>query len=300
MMNAHVRDNFGVVKVTRSAAGRLVELSATTLADLSSANVTGLMRPDSDNAMTARNRFNGASARVVVPVGADKYDDLGGGLRRGAWVEGDYFHHMASNQTTEWRYLGLHVSTPSGVVSGSVWVEGEYLHYIDADGDERRCRASASGHSDSFATPGSAWVETYVHWIREAGTTEKPGHDDVAHSDGTEHNDSHGDAAHSDGHGDSGHGDSHGDDHYDSHDDQHDDSHTDVAHDDHQDEPAHYDEPHQDDHLDGHLDAHDDSHGDSHTDAAHDDVHSDQHDDSHDDHGDHGDSAHLDQPTVVA
>lgn len=299
MMNAHLRDNFGVIKVPRNTVGRLSGLSIETLADLSSDDITGLMRPSSDNAMTARNRFN-ASARVVLPVGADKYDDLGLGLRRGAWIEGDYFHHIASNQTTEWRYLGILVSTPVGAVSGSVWIEGEQLHYIDADGDERRCPASASSHSDANALPGSSWVETYVHWIREAGLIEKPGHDDVAHSDGTAHDDSHGDVAHVDAHYDSGHGDSHGDEHDDvAHDDVHDDSHTDVAHDDHFDGPGHGDDAHADDHLDGHSDTHTDTHGDSHTDDAHVDYHDDTHSDSHDDHDDHGDAAHTDQPVIV-
>lgn len=302
IMNAHVRDNSLIIKVTRSAAGRLIALSSATVADLAATNVTGLARPGAANDFTAGTTKHAGTSRVVVPVGADKYADLGGGNRAGLWVEGDYLHHVGSNQTTEYRYLGEYVSTPAGAVAGSVWVEGTYLHYVDADGDERRCAASSTGHGDSAALPGSAWVETYVHWIRETGTTEQPGHNDVAHSDGSAHGDSHSDAAHSDSHSDVGHSDSHGDV---SHEDVHEDYHEDVAHgdshDDHQDGPAHLDSHTDDSHGDvAHTDSHSDTgHTDTHSDVAHDDSHGDSHSDDHGDHDDHADSVHLDQPTVV-
>ncbi len=316
MFNAHIRDNLNVIKTTRNDAGRILGLSSATLADLDGANVTGLARVASGNAFTAaRSRFQG-TATFVLPVGADKYEDLGGGLRRGNWVEGDYLHHISADQTTERQFLGEFVSTPAGAVHGSLWVEGDYLHYIDADGDERRCWTQNAGavHSDTGAIPGSAWVETYVHWIREGGTTEIPGHADVAHSDGIIHVDVHDDVAHVDHpHNDAAHLDGHGD--------WHDDVAGGWAHSD-----AHGDVPdtHSDLHLDigegeGHFDAHNDSgdphtdthsdlpihqdvHDDAHNDSAHsDNPHTDQvHDDTHDDHGDHGDVVHTDQPTVVS
>lgn len=293
MMNAHVRDNLNVLKVNRDDLGRISALSSTTLADLSAANLTGLAQGGAGNSFTAgATSFSGA-ARFVLPVGADKYEDLGGGLRRGLWVEGDYLHHIASDQATEYRYLGEYVSTPGGAIAGSCWVEGVYLHYVDADGDERRCQSAgaAGAHTDTGAIAGSAWIETYAHWIAETGGVEQPGHADVAHADGTAHSDTHSDAAHGDSHNDTGHGDSHGDD---AHvDDGHvDDAHVDETHHDggttHDDIP-HGDEPHADD-----------AHADSHTDDAHSDSHADSHTDSHLDHSDHADVAAQSQPTVVS
>ena len=289
MFNAHLRDNLLILKTTRDSVGRLSGLSSATLDDLSGANVTGLARVASGNDFTNTSRFSGA-ARFVLPVGADKYEDLGGGLRRGFWVEGSYLHHIASNQTTEYRYLGTHISTPAGALSGSVWIEGENFHYIDESGLERRCSSTSSGHSDAAAVPGSCWVETYVHWIRELGSLERPGHADIAHSDGTDHDDTHSDVAHSDSHSDVGHSDSHSDvAHSDSHDDTHGDTYID-----------HTDGFPIDDHTDTHSDTHTDTaHSDTHTDVGHSDSHADAHTDSHDDHDDHGDVAAQSQPVVV-
>jgi len=288
MFNAHIRDNMLVLKTTRSTAGRLSAISSATVADLTGDNITGLARVASGNTFTGTSRFSG-SASLVLPVGADKYEDLGSGLRRGFWVEGDYLHHIASDQTTEFRYLGTHVSTPGGALPGSVWIEGEYVHYIDASGLERRCGSTTSGHSDAAAIPGSVWVETYVHWIREAGSLEMPGHADIAHADGIEHSDTHSDVAHSDGHADVGYSDSHSD-------VAHEDSHTDAHSDNYQD---HSDDFHQDRHNDIHADAHTDTHTDAHNDVPHDDSHSDAHTDTHADHSDHGDVVAQSQPTVV-
>ena len=290
MFNAHVRDNLNVVKTVRNSAGRLSALSSATLADLTSANVTGVAKVGSANAFTAGTTQHTGTARVVLPVGADKYEDLGGGLRRGFWVEGDYLHHIGSNQSTEWRYLGDALSTPPGAIAGSVWIEGDNLHYIDASGVERRCVPTTSGHADAAAIGGSTWVETYVHWIRETGSVERPGHADIAHADGTEHSDSHSDVGHSDSHSDVGHADSHADEaHTDTHSDNHNDNYQD-----------HSDDIHQDKHVDNHGDTHiDTSHTDTHTDTAHGDGHSDAHTDDHDDHADHGDVLAQNQPTVV-
>lgn len=297
MMNAHLAANMSVIKAPRTDLGRLSALSSATLADLSSASLTGLASPAAGNAFTAgRTRLQAAS--FVLPVGADKYQDLGGGLRRGLWVEGDYLHHIKSNQATEYRYLGSVVSTPAGALPGSFWIEGNDAHYIDASGVERKCTFVYTNsadqhidttHTDAGAIGGSVWIETYLHWIRESGSAEKPGHLDVAHQDGTPHYDSHGDVTHLDAHADVGHGDiSHGDI---SHGDV---VHEDIAHGDHNDGP-HYDEAHQD------LVHGDRAHTDSHTDSPYSDDHDDRdHTNTHSDHLDHADVVHNDQPTVVS
>ena len=268
IMNAHVRDNMVVLETPRDSSGRVTNLSSATFANLSAANLTGLADPAANNDFTAgRHRFNqGAGTRFVVPVGADKWAGTKGVDARGIWVEGNYLHHISSNHTTEWRYLGTGIANRPGAVPGSVWVNGDYLHYICTNSDERRCESKGTtGHSDAGSLGGSAWAETYAHIVRESGTVEKPLHADVTHSDHTDHND------HND----------------------HDDSGTHVDHDDHDDvtHNPHEDQINHDDHLDYiasewvHEDY--DDHAD-HTDYTdHDD-----HDDSgpHDDHNDHNDS----------
>ncbi len=296
IMNTHIRDQLDVLKVTRDPQGRITDLSSSTVASLASANLLDVAFVNAGNDFTAGKKRFTADARLVVPVGADKYEDLGGGLRRGLWVEGDYLHHIASDQTTEWRYAGEYVSTPAGALSGSLWVEGEYLHYIDADGDERRCQSlGGSGHNDAAVDPGSLWIETYQHIIREAGSLERPVHQDVPHSDGTPHVDT---APHADSpHEDSPHEDV-------PFDDEHDDvPHDDTPHYDHSDHIDHDDDIHVD--LTPHGDApfadsphedHDDAVA-PHEDTPHEDN---PHDDTpHTDHDDHGDAAFVDQPTEV-
>ena len=276
MMNAHVRDNSLVIKVTRNTIGRLPSLSTTYLASLASSNLTGLVRAGVDNTFTAgRHRALGTGVRFRVPVGTDRWAgtkgvDAGGSV----WVEGDYIHHVASNHTTEYRYLGVYVATPAGAQVGSVWTEGAYLHYIDADGDERYIYTyGTSGHSDASALGGSLWVETYLHGIAEAGTTEYPWHADAAHGDASPHNDS-------TSHSDSGpHGDSTSHDDYSA-------GHTDQPHEDHTDY-VHVDISHND------VPAVHTDHND-HTDTG---SHSDSY--PHADHTDHTDSPAYNLPVVV-
>ncbi len=266
IMNAHVRDNMAILETPRDASGRVEELSSATLADLSSGNVTGLATPLTGTAYTGDNDFSGG-ARFKVPVGADKWTGTKGVDAAGMWVEGDYLHHISSNVTTEWRYLGTFVSSTPGVpAAGSVWVEGNDLYYVDTSGNERRCVSSGTtGHSDAGALGGSAWIETYAHWVREVGTVELPGHADVVHSDHTDHDD------HND-HDDNGaHSDS--------------TTHDDVTHSPHSDHNDHEDF----DDLVASEWVHDDyeDHGD-HTDYTDHSDHSDS--GPHDDHQDHDDS----------
>ena len=279
MMNAHLRDNFGVIKVTRDAFGRLSALSAATVANRSSANLTGLARAGSNTFTAGRTRLSaGASVRLIVPVGTDKWAgtkgvDAGGSV----WVEGDYLHHVASNHSTEYRWLGSSLGAPGGGArEGSVWMEGAYLHYIDASLVERYVYAyGTSGHSDASALAGSLWVETFMHGIAEGGTTEYPFHADVAHGDANPHSDSssHNDTGpHSDSTSHSDSGSAHQD-HSDGHTDHNDNVHVDVT-------------PHGD-HSD-HVDHSDHSDTGAHGDST-----------SHSDHTDHSDSPTYNQPTVV-
>lgn len=270
LLNTHLRDNLLVLGVTRDSTGRISGLGAATLADLSSANLTGLAKVDAGNAFGAGlTRFDRATARFVLPVGADKYTgSKAGATARGVWVEGNYLHHIAQNGSTEYRYLGTVVATPAGALMGSAWVEGAELHYVDTSGVERKCifAGSTAVHSDTLARGGSAWVETYVHWIQESGSLEVPGHADVTHSDHVDHADT-------------------------PYSDSHTDSHTDVTH---------SDAVHADSHADHSDVGHSDAHADSHGDTPHSDAYSDSHTDvSHADGTPHSDIAADSRPVVV-
>lgn len=290
MHNTHIKENLLVLKTGRDDLGRIEALDSSTLADLSSANLTGLARPGQDNDFTGGTHHFRASrltpeeytARVVLPVGADKYVNLGGGLRAGIWVEGGFLHHIAKNQTTEYRYDGFLVQAGSPGLPGSAWVEDHALHYVDANGDERRVLSTQAGHNDSVAQPGSVWIETYLHYVDmyfqssgPNGQLERVGHYDVAHQDETTHTDAHQDVAHDDQHFDTGHSDSGR-------------SHVDAPHADHSDAPLSHEDA---SHLDQPA---------THNDVAHSDGHDDiPHTDHHFDHGDHGDQAAIAKPTVV-
>jgi len=291
MLNGHMRDNETIVKVARDSLGRITALSSTYLADLSSSNLTGLARGTAANSFTAgRTRLLDA-ARIVVPVGTDKFAGSAGNKTAGSvWVEGDYLHHVDAGKD-EWRYLGDLVGTPAGAKVGSLWLDDDaYLHYIDSSGEERKVVwTDASPHADTAALIGSTWIEgDYLHWITAAANQERIGHAD-AHGDGTPHQDSHSDTSHSDSHTDVAHSDSHGD-------VAHSDSHSDTHGDGHGDDEL----PHIDTHSDFHNDTHGDSHTDSHSDSAHSDTHGDvTHVDTHNDHSDHNDTVHQDKPELI-
>jgi hypothetical protein len=291
--NEQIRDNQLILKTSIDDVGKFLGLSTATLADLSSTNVTGLARPTTANTFTAgRTRFvAGSAARLVVPVGADKYDGTSGNKTPGSlWIEGDYIHHV-DDAKDEWRNLGTFVSTPGGGADlGSVWIEGDSVHYIDADGDEREAVSSSPQHVDVAALGGSAWVETYMHWVRESGSQEYRGHLDT-HTDAT----THGDVNHTDS------GSAHQDAaHFDSSEPHDDVAHTDGGHADHSDHADHADGGHVDStpHADSpHGDVAHSDHTD-HADTAHVD-HTDHSDVGHNDHSDHSDVAHADQPTFI-
>jgi hypothetical protein len=74
-MNEQVRDNLTVLKIAVDNNGKIPALSATYVADLSGANLTGVAKLAAANSFTAgKQDFSaGASTRVVLPVGADRW-----------------------------------------------------------------------------------------------------------------------------------------------------------------------------------------------------------------------------------
>ena len=211
--NAQIGGNFGVLAISRdTTSGKIAAISSTYFASLVGTNLTGVALLAVSNSFTGGTHdFNaGTATRFVIPVGADKYDGAPGNKSTGSlWTEGDYLHFVDDTQN-EWRYLGTLVGA-TAQAKGSLWVEGTAVHYISENGDERYTPGvTTSMHSDAAAKTGSTWIETYQHWIREAGTLEYNGltphsdgtsHDDVAHSDVA-----HGDTVHAD-HGDTVHAD---------------------------------------------------------------------------------------------
>jgi hypothetical protein len=295
LFNAHVRDNSALLKTSINDDGKFIALSSTYVADLDGSLLTAIVHLAAATEFTAGKNDFGAdtSTRIIVPVGTDLFDGSPGNKTAGSiWIEGDYLHHIASNQN-EWRFLGTLVGTPGGgAIAGSVWVDTDgAVHYIDADADERKLTSNSAPHTDAAALSGSVWVETYLHSAYTSGA-ETQWHYDLAHGDDGSgvHGDSHGDStssSHADWHHDTAHDDSHGDvayndGHVDEYTDYSDDPHYDYSHVD-----SHWDDPHTDTHGDT---AHDDAHGDNHTDV---------HTDTHTDHNDHADYAHEDVPESV-
>jgi hypothetical protein len=74
-LNAQIRDNELILKTALNDSGKIIAISATYFADLSGANLTGVVKTASANTYTAGvNSFNGGSTvRVILPVGADKW-----------------------------------------------------------------------------------------------------------------------------------------------------------------------------------------------------------------------------------
>jgi hypothetical protein len=74
-LNEQLRDNLNHLKVAVDANGKITALSSTYLADLSGANLTGLVKLAAANDFTVgvQDFSAGATTRVVLPIGADKW-----------------------------------------------------------------------------------------------------------------------------------------------------------------------------------------------------------------------------------
>jgi hypothetical protein len=74
-LNEQVRDNLVVLKLAVGDDGKIPALSSTYLANLSGANLTGVALLAAGNDFTAgvQDFGAGATARLVVPVGADRW-----------------------------------------------------------------------------------------------------------------------------------------------------------------------------------------------------------------------------------
>lgn len=74
-LNTQIRDNMGHLKLAVDDTGKIVALSSTYLADLSGTNLTGVLKTAAANDFTAgvQDFSAGASSRLVLPVGADKW-----------------------------------------------------------------------------------------------------------------------------------------------------------------------------------------------------------------------------------
>ncbi len=74
-LNEQIRDNLTVLKLAVGDDGKIPALSATYLANLSGTNLTGIAKLAAANSFTAgKQDFGaGASTRLVLPVGADRW-----------------------------------------------------------------------------------------------------------------------------------------------------------------------------------------------------------------------------------
>lgn len=73
--NLYLRDNLTFLKLLVDSNGKIPALSSTYVTDLSGANLTGVAKLAAANDFTAgKQNFNaGATTRLVLPVGADKW-----------------------------------------------------------------------------------------------------------------------------------------------------------------------------------------------------------------------------------
>lgn len=74
-LNEQIRDNHAHLKLLVDDNGKIPILSATYVADLSGANLTGIARLAQGNVFTAgvQNFGGGAGARFCLPVGSDRW-----------------------------------------------------------------------------------------------------------------------------------------------------------------------------------------------------------------------------------
>lgn len=74
-LNEQIRDNMTHLKFLVNDSGKIPALSSTYVADLSGANLTGVAKLAAANTFTAgvHNFGGGSGARLVLPVGADRW-----------------------------------------------------------------------------------------------------------------------------------------------------------------------------------------------------------------------------------
>ena len=74
-LNQQIRDNLLLLKTSvHTTSGKIIALSSSYLANLSGANLTGVMRTANDNNVSSgTHSFNSGNGRVVIPVGADRW-----------------------------------------------------------------------------------------------------------------------------------------------------------------------------------------------------------------------------------
>ncbi len=74
-LNTDLRDNLIFLRLLVDVDGKIPQLSSTYVADLSGANLTGVLRLAANNDFTdgVQNFNGGAGTRLVIPVGADKW-----------------------------------------------------------------------------------------------------------------------------------------------------------------------------------------------------------------------------------
>lgn len=72
-LNQDVRDNELILKTPLDDTGKIIAIDSTRFVDLSGVNITGVAKLASANTYTAKNDFTGASGKLIVPIGADKW-----------------------------------------------------------------------------------------------------------------------------------------------------------------------------------------------------------------------------------
>lgn len=73
-LNAQIRDNQLILKTPLDSNGKITAISSTYFASLDGSNITNVAKSGSANDWTAgKQNFNAGTAKVVLPVGADKW-----------------------------------------------------------------------------------------------------------------------------------------------------------------------------------------------------------------------------------
>lgn len=73
-LNEQIRDNMLILKTSIDNNGKIVAISSTYFASLDGTNLTNVAKAGSANDWTAgKQNFNAGTAKVVLPVGADKW-----------------------------------------------------------------------------------------------------------------------------------------------------------------------------------------------------------------------------------